>query len=449
MKISNNLIESALQYSITEEDIHILQSFCKYETLDNIIYDLSLKLPTKNIEYLLIFWIISTLRTPTSEDKIINILNIIYKLNKGDIIKILESNNIQIHPQNIILIENLFINAQINKQHTFRLRHNLENISTFIQSEDWEKIYSSLHLAHTELKHCINFSSIYAFHILVQLKNKSELYKLISEVRDIPTLWGIFSNIDPSLLLNLTYDSNDHHVIFCTLSSLFPFEHREQHPLTENEEKFVAKLLCKCSYEKDFFCKILKIFNTYPSRVPTLQKALGKALAIANNESFINIYINSLYLYPLSSNDEGRKCIRVCLEEFERLASSKLKYSLYEKAFHVWSAWKFDIPKNGYLFDIKFCLLDYAVVKYYKNTFSDEKISFMIEKKIEEISDINNNWYESATEFTAQWYWHLSTLQPLFHLQMLNKGKELNYLQINKEYQFEKLDRFISIRIRS
>lgn len=449
MKINNDFIENALQYNMTEDEIQILEDVHFHESLENIIYELNFKLPNKKIETLLTSWIVSKLTNPINEDKLKKVLNIIYKIKQEDILKKLESYNIKIHPQNITLIENIFNNATVDKKYTFRLENNLKNINNLIEIGAWEKIYSSLHLAHTELKYCIDFSAIHAFYLLTQLKSKSELITLFKKITDIPTLWGIFANLDSSLLLNLTHESDTPHIIFCTLSSLFPFESRERPFLTENENTLVTNILIKCSYKKEFWYEILKIFNTYPLRYPTLQKNLGKALAIINDETCINIYIDTLYLYPINSNDEGRNCIKICLEEFERLASNKLKIFLYTKAFNVWMEWKFDIPKTGYLFNIKFSLLDFAIVKYYKNTCSDEKINFIIKDKIEEMWDIDNNWYKSSTEFTAQWYWYLSSLQPLFHLQMLNNGTELNFLQVNKEYQFEKLDRFISIRIKS
>ncbi|EOQ64666.1 hypothetical protein F935_00316 [Acinetobacter calcoaceticus ANC 3811] len=449
MKINNEFIEDVLQYNISEDEIRILEDFCGHESLDNIIHELNLKLPNKKVDSLLISWIISTLISPVNEDKIKKVLNIFYKIKQEDILKKLEPYHFKIHPQNITLIEDIFKNSMTDRQYTFRLQNNLKNINNFIEMGAWEKVYSSLHLAHTELKYYINFSSIHAFYMLTQLKDKSQLYKLILGVRDIPYLWGFFANLPPSLVLDLTYDSHDHHVIFCVLSALFPFEHLNSISLTDSEEQLIASLLYKPEYEKSFLMEILKIFNTYPIRYPTLQRSLGKALGDSNDETYINLYINSLSLTPIPSNDKGREHIQLCLEEFEKLAADELKIGLYKTAFRFWSEWAFNIPQDGYLFDIKFSLLDFAIIKYYKNTFSDKEINILIEQKIEELSDMDNNWYKNSSEFTTQWYWYLSTLQPLFHLQMLNSDTELNYLQVNKEYQFENLDRFISIRIRS
>ncbi|PJF04109.1 hypothetical protein CVD06_09775, partial [Acinetobacter seifertii] len=67
MKINNEFIEDALQYNISEDEIRILEDFRGHESLDNIIHELSLKLPNKKIDSLLISWIISTLISPVNE----------------------------------------------------------------------------------------------------------------------------------------------------------------------------------------------------------------------------------------------------------------------------------------------------------------------------------------------------------------------------------------------
>jgi len=448
MKINDEFIKNALQYNISEDKIRILEDLDIDESLEKIFHNLSLKLPQDNIEYLLFLWMISILRQPTSEDNIIKSLNIIYKIDEDNIISILESHNIKIHPQNIDIIESILKKNLAESKIIFESHHNLEAINNFIENKSWEKVYSSLSPMHNNLKFIIKSPSIHALHILMQLKDKPQLYKLIAEVRDIPCLWGIFANLSPSRILNLTYESNDDYIIFCTLSALFPFEHPPLSSLTDNEEQLVALLLYKPEYEKSFLIEILKIFNTYPIRYPTLQRSLGKALAISNSESYINLYCTSLSLHPLNCNDKGREHIKLCLEEFNKIAADELKNKLYAIIFKLWTEWNFNIHKNDHLFNIKFSLLDYAIVKYYKTTLSDEEISILIEKKIEEILDINNNWYKNYSKFITQWYCYLSTLQPLFHLQALKNDTEPNYLQVNTEYQFEKIDRFTSIRIR-
>jgi len=190
--------------------------------------------------------------------------------------------------------------------------------------------------------------------------------------------------------------------------------HRQRHiTLSPTERDLLSSLLLQIAANDANWLKWMTVFNRYPLRYPSLQPALGRALAVAS-EAALQSYIDSINLFP--GRQGSRNSVAVCLAEFRAKATQQQQRLLWTAAFRRWSDWNFnEANPEQYAFEIAWSELDYPVVAYAIDCL-DAGARTQAQKEIfDQLSVLDNQWHESVTDCVTAFNRLLSALQPYAH----------------------------------
>lgn len=182
--------------------------------------------------------------------------------------------------------------------------------------------------------------------------------------------------------------------------------------LDEQAELELSLLLVKVAEEVSQWAEWMRIFNRYPLRYPTLQRALGHALTKVSNDA-LQVYVNSV---PLNiSQGASREAVTNCLRAFQESASEETRQVLWAYAYRKWTAWRFnEADPERYLSRITGSEIDYAVVGYLAECSGEERVEKQAEL-IQQLFCLDNHWHDSKTTCMTRWYSLLSELQLYAH----------------------------------
>lgn len=183
--------------------------------------------------------------------------------------------------------------------------------------------------------------------------------------------------------------------------------------LDEQAEFHLSLLLVKVAEEMPQWAEWMRIFNRYPLRYPTLQRALGHALTKVSNDA-LQVYVNSI---PLNiSQGASREAVTNCLRAFQGSASAETRQVLWAYAYRRWTAWRFnEADPERYLSRITGSEIDYAVVGYLAECSSGEERVEKQAELIQQLFCLDNHWHDSKTTCMTRWYSLLSELQLYAH----------------------------------
>lgn len=369
-----------------------------------------------------------------------NIYSILFLINlidsKHEFWKVLNANNIT--PKSALINFSLAAvksaNTQIKYSYLsdFYRREASDRIDSIVTQQDWYKIYEEFHRSAEGFKYELHFSLVQSAYITMEFRPKS-LYSILESHYDIPFLWGLLDILGKESSLKIAKNTDSNILEFCALAASLPFP--SQVKMNDVEKAILSEVFLKLSKKQSKFSHWMKILNTYPSRYPDIQTSLGKALARSEDLDVFTKYIDAIDLYPLDVNDEGRNSVAACLSSFTKNANDTFRLNAWHIAFNKWDDWDFNTNKeNGYLFEIKASILDYAVTQYYLECMTPEKRKQSIEVLYSKLSNINNEWHQSSSKFTTFWYLCLSKLQPLFHIEQISTDSTLPILMKGRTY---------------
>lgn len=304
-----------------------------------------------------------------------------------------------------------------------------------ISSGEWANVHEkTLHNA-MSFKHAVNYLLSNTFYILY-VHSKALLITTLENKDDIPLIWGIMSNAGVNITLDIAHATKSHSLLFCCYASILS-EHNHR-DLTEAQEQTLTSLIAKTS-NTDFFPHLMNIVARYPSRYPKLQTALGKALAKSKSPTAVIQYLEAINLRSIDFHDSCRKAVAECLSSFAAQADKERLQTAWGNAYRIWSDWKFDISSKDdvYLLDIKASALDYAIVRYFLDCCSAEERDKFIEKRLDGLNRISEQWYESHIDLKNHWNLELSQLQPVFQANEITKDPSQPYLIIDKFYTLD------------
>jgi len=195
-------------------------------------------------------------------------------------------------------------------------------------------------------------------------------------------------------------------------------------PLYPTERDLLSSLLLKVAASDATWRKWMTVFNRYPLRYPSLQPALGRALAEAP-EAALKSYIDSINLFP--GQQGSRNNVAMCLAEFRATAARQKQHALWTMAFRRWSDWNFNQADPGqYLFEIAWSELDYPVVAYAIDCL-DAGARAQAQKEIfNRLNFLETHWHKSVSDCVTAFNRLLSALQPYAHADATIATGELN-----------------------
>ncbi|ENV11050.1 hypothetical protein F966_00835 [Acinetobacter higginsii] len=403
-----------------------------------------------DVNSLLMNWAVSRVESETNITFLKKVLHVINLLDSC-FWEYVRANQLKINNKNIEVIKELLLSAKVSQELSISERYTqnnfFEKIVDLKKRNAWSELYVTTHSASEWFQYFVDRSAVSGFKILLDCSLPEELESVLDGI-DISVLWGIFANIDSLVLLNFIDKIESKFIVFTALSSIFPFNGSA--PLEEDLliDDLLVNIFVKAGSDINFISELFDIFNRYPTRYERLQKIIGNTLARLESEDVIVRYYKSLSLYTLRCEDKARVYVKNCLETFEVNCQDKLLINrCWEIAFELWSDWNFDISLNNYLIEIKYSIIDFAIVKYYLSKCNQEQIGDLIEENLNKMMDIGNEWYLGKIYLNTDWNKLKSQMQPLYHAREICLDSTLSPLQDGFKYNFENLSHYVSFRV--
>ncbi|CZY54582.1 hypothetical protein [Enterobacter hormaechei] len=306
-------------------------------------------------------------------------------------------------------------------------------INDIVKKNDWYSIYNEFHreadVYKLFLNHYIKSSVDFLYYNCREM-----LIDALNRHRDVPVLWGVFDYLGEDKALDLAISTNSACINFYTIASIFPFNRIRKEKINKDR---ISELLLNVFVNLELSGHFMKIFNTFPSRYPTLQQPLGKALASIKSEGLMTLYFNSisLHLYELNSDNGGRKAVSECMSEFSLYAEQSFRMSTWKIAYELWREW-FQIKelKAEFLNEIKVCDIDYAITMYYLECCTKEEREAIMLDIINEMKGFSSRWYSTSSAMTSFWYTKLCVLQPVSHAENIAYDVHLPIAMLGRTY---------------
>lgn len=186
---------------------------------------------------------------------------------------------------------------------------------------------------------------------------------------------------------------------------------------TEDEASALTQLLLKIAVNPEQWRQWMIAINRYPVRNRSLQKPLGRALALVSDDG-LRAYIDSMELSTLGSI---RETVAECLSAFAATAARQRREALWTLAHERWSGWRFSEGDTGVpLVAIGSSELDYAIVGFAVECMSAQQRAEKKAAFIAELSELSDVWHGSVTDFMQAAYRILSLWQPYAHAEQVS-----------------------------
>jgi hypothetical protein len=211
-------------------------------------------------------------------------------------------------------------------------------------------------------------------------------------------------------------------------------DHHPIQDLSDAEQQLLYDLLLKVAHEDSRWLAWMRIFNTYPVRYPTLQNALGRALA-AVPDFAVAAYVRSIHLFPNKPGlDASRQSVAACLRVFRANASAERRNSLWTLAHERWLAWSFDAANpNQHVLEIMLSELDYAVLGFACEVMDEAERQHVRGRISAELSGLDDGWHSSFSDIISSWNRLLSRFQPYAHASFVATTPE-DWFSKNRTY---------------
>lgn len=181
-------------------------------------------------------------------------------------------------------------------------------------------------------------------------------------------------------------------------------------PLKPGEEDLLTDLFLKIALDQAQWGRWMEALNRYPIRHPTIQAALGRALAQVAGDALYS-YVNAI---SLSAHSRGsREVVAGCLREFRLRADLPRRQLLWRLAHDRWLQWNFDAAHKTQqeLHQMGCSELDYAIVGYATECISEEERLSIRERIADSLSKLPDVWHTSSSGFSDEAYRLLSAYQ--------------------------------------
>ncbi|HIH9402098.1 hypothetical protein ACX1IS_12165 [Yersinia enterocolitica] len=230
------------------------------------------------------------------------------------------------------------------------------------------------------------------------------------------SIYAIFSSLEKSYTLEISIKTNSYITRNISLCYFFNSLDRVT-SLSQNESVLLTNVFTNLFIKNDFDIW-MNILNEYPCRYEHIQLALGTALARTNSDTAIDLYIQSIKLYPQSVDSENvnsRETVMKCLTEFSLHAPTALRKKTWLLAFNKWESWNFSNQNTNYIFQISKSELDYPVIKHFIESMSETQREEYRNDILKMIWEIDCVWYKSRSDLTTNYYRAISKLQIYHH----------------------------------
>ncbi|AJK47065.1 hypothetical protein [Burkholderia plantarii] len=218
--------------------------------------------------------------------------------------------------------------------------------------------------------------------------------------------------------LGLSAETSNAKARFAAVFSVLHSRSRAE-TLDEVEQSLLADTFSVVAADEREWETWMAALNRFPVRYPSMQGALGKALASCPNGR-LRTYVDSVHLFPNVAG--GRESIGACLHAFAVLASPERRRLMWTLAFERWSSWNFGMAEGVHMFQISLSDFDYAIVAYCLECLDEEARRKQQQALFLEICGAENRWHRSLSDYVTERNRLLSVMQPYAHADNVAKN---------------------------
>lgn len=292
-----------------------------------------------------------------------------------------------------------------------RHHRHMQHVDTIFLSgcilHNWESVDQSLRYVTDYLYDPLLSSAVR----ILSVFSESSLEIILSELKDVVVLIAVIEYLYPlrsAKTLQVAVKSYSWPLKFCALRLSL---NRISSGVSDEFQVLWEQLLRQSSENSQEWIKWVAVFNSFPSRYPELQCAMGKAL-LSMSEAAITQYFNAIRLSITSS----RKDLMLAFEKVQQCSDEAQRKLIWTLAHKRWNAWDFDSDDaDKHVFSMQTSALDFAVAMYYLDCLSGEDRDSVDRSLRSEFDDVRNSWYESITDYISAYNRHISRYQPLGH----------------------------------
>lgn len=181
--------------------------------------------------------------------------------------------------------------------------------------------------------------------------------------------------------------------------------------LTPVEQELMEQLLIQTAGSIGDWRKWMTILNRYPVRRPSIQTALGAALACISDEAR-QLYCDSIELSAVNDWDPSRSAVGACLAAFRGRAPAAIQREMWTRLQQRWTQWIGSSTSAPLLIGPRRCQIDYGVIAYYAECLDAAARQHCIDGILESLSQVRSTWYPDRLAYESANYRLLSALQP-------------------------------------
>lgn len=183
--------------------------------------------------------------------------------------------------------------------------------------------------------------------------------------------------------------------------------------LSSRERSLMEQLFRRAAEGADRWAQWMRLLNRYPQRRPTIQPALGGALAALGAAQW-RAYVDSIDMRPVHRDDRSREAVGACLAAFHAACAHDARRAMWTLIFARWSNWNFaaDDEKPA-LFGVRWSELDYGVIAYFNECLDTDARQAHLDEIVQRLADVRSTWFYTRTDFDSAVYRLESALQPV------------------------------------
>jgi len=228
----------------------------------------------------------------------------------------------------------------------------------------------------------------------------NQLIKILEQQEDVLTIKTLVDSLPASKKLKIAVEVNSPILKFEVLREIFYFGNTTFDP---KGNALVKEIIIDISKDTSFWKQFLMFYLEFPSRSPQLFETLGLALNQLNNKN-IEPFIESIKIDKYLSN-ECKSALNLC---FFNIENESIQQFISKKVFERWL--EFIESYDEYTDSILITNVIDIVIHYTNNFIEDSQVIEDIDLIIEDIQELDNEWFVDEMMQTTVFYKAMSKL---------------------------------------
>ena len=200
------------------------------------------------------------------------------------------------------------------------------------------------------------------------------------------------------------------------------FNHPRKEPLAAGVTDDLASVFGTIQGDQVEWAKWMQALNKHPVRSIRVQSALGISM-VGSHSATKSAYLDAFNL--ITSHGECRIAVSDCLSTFCRKAPINERKDMWRLCYQRWNNWNFDeADKKTFITHIAVCDLDYAIIGYFTECFSEADFAAILQTASDALSECRREWHKDHLSYDDAWYRVLSRWVIIAYASLVRKGEQ-------------------------